>query len=395
MSNQVIIAPPYDDADLQAYGPIAGHAFNVPEPDLTQYLELGGRENFRLIRHGGTVAGGLLLIHMGQFYGGRSVPLVGVAAVAVDACRRGERLATALMHGVMNELHESGAALSALYSASQPLYRAAGYEHAGVITKARLPISRLRAGKTTHAIRRLTDADDAATRRLYARIAPRYTGFLDRPDFIWTRTKRSRGDLRVLSYGFERDGELTGYLRLIHDTAHPQPPDYNLVVKDLIFCDAETGRSILAFIAGHSTQAGELQWMSGTTDPLPPLLFEQIATGRTGERWMLRIVHVPAALTQRSYPAPLRGELHLQVRDEVIAGNNGRFVLHVQDAEATVEPGGDGRVTLDVRALASLYAGHRSAEQLAHTGEASGSATDLALASAIFAGPAAWLPDWF
>jgi predicted acetyltransferase len=395
MSDDIVIAPPYDDADLDAYAPIAGRAFSIRGEDLTRYLDLGGRENFRLVRRGGAVVGGLLLIHSGHYFGGRLVPMVGVAAVAVDPCCRGQGLATALMRAVMQELHERGVALSSLYSAAQPLYRSVGYEQAGLVTKASLPIKRLPWTRPTHTVRPLTDADEEATRRLYADVAPRYNGFLDRNEFFWTRTRRSRGDLEVLGYGFERAGRLEGYIRFVLDDAPGPLTSYNLFVKDLLFADAEAGRSILAFVAGHATLAGEMQWLSGPTDPLLTLLPEQIAEAKAHERWMLRIVDVPAALRQRGYPAGLETELHLEVRDDLLPANDGRFVLRVRDGAGTVEPGGEGRVTVGTRALATLYAGHRSAQQLAHTGEAEGDAADLALASAIFAGPSAWMLDGF
>jgi predicted acetyltransferase len=395
MPEQVVVAAPYDEADLQAFGPIAAQAFNLKEEEVQWYFDLAGREHFRLVRCGGHVCGGCLLIDMGQYYGGERVAMTGVAAVAVDPCQRGEGLATSLMRGALQELRHQGVALSALYSASQPLYRGVGYEHAGVITQARLPLTRVPRWKPTHGVRHLTDADEPATRRLYDSIAPAYDGFLDRPDFIWTRTRSVRDHSKIYSYGLERQGELKGYLRLMQTETKASALDYDLLIKDLVFADAEAGRSLLALLTSHATLADQVRWPSGGSDPVPALLPQQIVKAEAGGRWMLRIVDVGAALRQRGYPVGLSGELHLRIRDDVIEENNGAIVVRIRDGQAEVEPGGDGRMTLGVRALATLYAGHRSPQQLQHTGEIDGPAPDLALAATAFAGPGAWMPDWF
>jgi predicted acetyltransferase len=134
---------------------------------------------------------------------------------------------------------------------------------------------------------------------------------------------------------------------------------------------------------------------SGPGDPLLSLLSEQPYQLTLGDFWMLRVVHVPAALEARGYAEAVRGELHLEVRDEGLPGNAGRWVLTVEGGEGRVRAGGEGRLRLDVRGLASIYSGYFSPEGAAAAGLLEGDPEDLRRAAGFFAGPAPWMPDMF
>jgi predicted acetyltransferase len=57
--------------------------------------------------------------------------MMGIAAVGIAPQYRGTGAAIALMQHTLNEIHAKGIAISALYPATQRLYRKAGYEQAG------------------------------------------------------------------------------------------------------------------------------------------------------------------------------------------------------------------------------------------------------------------------
>ena len=113
--------------------------------------------------------------------------------------------------------------------------------------------------------------------------------------------------------------------------------------------------------------------------------------------WMLRLVDVAAALAERGYPRGVRGEVDLEVRDDLLPWNHGRLTLEVADGVAEVRRGGngDGVIALDVRGLASIYSGFAAPAELVPTGLVAGDADDLARLGSIFAGPSPWLSDGF
>jgi predicted acetyltransferase len=100
-------------------------------------------------------------------------------------------------------------------------------------------------------------------------------------------------------------------------------------------------------------------------------------------------------LSARGYPTGVGAELQLDVRDELLPWNNGRFVLTVADRRARVRSGGTGQIGLHVRDLAALYSGYMTPQELQAAGSLNGQAADLALAALVFAGPQPWTPDMF
>jgi predicted acetyltransferase len=130
-------------------------------------------------------------------------------------------------------------------------------------------------------------------------------------------------------------------------------------------------------------------------DPLLELVRDRYCQLELEDRWMLRVVSVAEALGGRGYPPDLKASLDLLVHDDLVAKNRGRWRITVSSGEAKVSKAGRGALELDVRALAALYSGHATAEQLARRGQATASARTLARATCMFAGGRPALPDHF
>jgi predicted acetyltransferase len=50
-------------------------------------------------------------------------------------------------------------------------------------------------------------------------------------------------------------------------------------------------------------------------------------------------------------------EVDIELEDELLAHNRGRFVLMVKDGQGSLSPGGRGRLALDIRELAAAFSG--------------------------------------
>jgi len=125
------------------------------------------------------------------------------------------------------------------------------------------------------------------------------------------------------------------------------------------------------------------------------LLPEQTAKIYRLERWMLRVINVSTALEKRGYPQKLETELHLEVRDDLLPENNGRFVLHVSNGQGEVTKGGKGELQLDISGLAPLYTGLFTPHQLQLMGYLEAKEPALLAATQLFAGSQPWMPDFF
>jgi predicted acetyltransferase len=113
------------------------------------------------------------------------------------------------------------------------------------------------------------------------------------------------------------------------------------------------------------------------------------------DRWMLRIVNVVQALTQRGYPAWVEATLHLSIHDDLLSENTGHFILRVSQGRGAVEAGGEGHLKLSVQALTPLYSGFCSPMELHQMGRLESTEEALAIATQLFVGSIPWMPDFF
>ena len=127
MSDFVIDAPRSDD-EREAFARLFMQSLVGNVPSTGEWLDrvrfgVFGQGETRVVREGDALVGGLVLFEFGQFWGGRSIPCAGVSAVAIAPEHRGRGAARALLERSLREAREQGRFVSALYPATQALYR--------------------------------------------------------------------------------------------------------------------------------------------------------------------------------------------------------------------------------------------------------------------------------
>lgn len=396
MENNLTIRKPADQADVDRFYDVLVQSLNFPFPPDPSYnlAEREGMENIRLIWRGDEIAGGLSIIPMGQWFGGRSVPMGGIRIVAVAAHHRSSGVATHLLRKTLEELHARGVPLSTLYPATQPLYRRVGYEQAGVYLGYGVPTHMIDARDRALEIRPARESDQATIQELYRRRARQTSGNLDRGPWVWRRIFQPWKE-KAYIYLIMRGGQAEGYVSYVIREQDGPPLRDLIYVLDSTTLTADAGRRLWTLFADHRSTCQQVRWRGAPADPRLYLLAEQKFEIFDRFDWMLRIVDVRGALEARGYPPSLRTEVHFEIWDDVLPHNNGRFTLEVAEGRGRVRAGGDGSVHLDIRGLAPLYTGHLSPAALQMTGHAKGSEHALAAAEAAFAGPETWMGDMF
>jgi predicted acetyltransferase len=356
------------------------------------YLDRIGVKNVRVVRCGAKVAGSLALLPMGQWWGGKRVPMTGVAAVGVLPEHRGSGVAITLMRQMLHELHERGVPLSVLYPATQRLYRKAGYEQAGTHNTWLMRTSEIQLTDRALPVHPIHPTDVKAFASLQQPYAQRTNGHLDRPSILWQEIVETAGSDLLYAY-------------LIGDSAHPEgyvifkqgrvDRKAVLQVQDWGILSPAAGRTLWTFWADHRSMISRVRWRGGLLDPLSLLLPEQSPELKSSDRWLMRIVNVPSALEKRGYPIGVEAELHLEIEDDLLPNNHGKFILTVSQGQGEVLQGGRGDMKLTIRGLSPLYSGLFTPQQLQAIGFLEGSESALNAATQIFAGSFPWLPDFF
>jgi predicted acetyltransferase len=392
MSDTTEVRPLRGEQEFDDFVGIVSSAFAGSIEDSRAWLRASGLEQVRVAVRGESVRGGLLLVPMGQFFGGRSVSMTGIAGVGVAPEHRGTGIAAALMQGTLCELAEQGVALSALYASTAAVYRAVGYELSGGRFRVRLRPRDIALSVRDPSIRAIEAADEPLIERAYSHHATELAGYLDRGPYIWGRVRRPN-DQTATGYLVEAEGRVEGYVYLtqhrtsgVHQEIH---------CSDLVALNPRVGRRLLSLFADYRSLGEEVSWCTGPIDPLLLQLPDHAYKMELVDHWMLRIVNVEKALTLRGYPTSCRAELHLDVTDTVIPQNRGRYVLSVDGGRVELGRGGIGALEIDVRGLAPMYAGFLSPEALRRCGLLQGDEQALAAARDLFAGPAPAMSDSF
>ncbi len=392
MSAVSYVGPPEGDEDRARFSEIACDAFIFPPEAAAPYFEMAGHENMRIVRYGDEVAAGLVAVPMGQWWGGRSVATNGIGAVATAIHWRGRGAATAVLKAVLEELYERGTPISTLYPATRKLYRRVGYELAGLECEVELPCTGIDARERELEMRAVTPDDERQIHDVYRRWARRHTGNLDRATFNWRRIEKYR-DKPNQGFVVCRGSEIEGFTYVRNQEA--AGGFGSVYAHDVVALTPQAARRLLTFFADYRTTRRCVKWKTGPTDPLLIGLAECEYKLRTLGQWMLRIVDVPKALAARGYPAGTSGEIHFNVRDEVLPQNAGRWVLHVADGRGRAEAGGRGTFDVDIRGLAALYAGFLSPIEVIMTGRGEAPEEEQTTAASVFAGPIPWMRDSF
>jgi len=388
--------PPRGQADLDAFAAIAGAAFNVEPKDQVDWMEKAGHDNIRLLKHDGEAVAGLLLVPMGQWFGGCSVPMTGIAAVGVPVDRRGGGHALTLMRACVQELAAEGVPLSSLYPSTARLYRKAGWEIAGHRYIALVPPANIGVHDRELAVRKIMPADEPAIADVARRVGAGFPGYLDRGQYVWRRIRNPR-DKPTHGWLVERDGKLDGYVYFIQVDA--QGYMYDVRVTDMAALSPQSGRRLLALLADHGTMSKQVAFASAPHDPLLNLMPDRPWELKVKDPWMLRIIDVRGALEGRGWPAGLTAELVLDVRDDIVPANNAQWLLEIADGAASVSKTDAGAsadaLSMDARGLAALYSGHLPPAALEQAGLLTGGQSARRLAAAAFAGPAPAMLDMF
>lgn len=368
-------APARDAHEVNRYAAAIARGFQWPDDWARRWVREHGDEMVRLARIDDDMAGGLLLMPMDTFIGGREVSLCGIVTVVVPPEMRGLGAGTELMRRAVLEMREQGHALSGLYPATLPVYRNAGYEQAGVRCETRINLKQTQLNPAPPEaadlrVREAVPSDDFAIRTLYARHATATNGHLLRPDSIWSLKVRAWRGEPTRGYVVTRGDQLVGYIYFCQQRVGLNP--FDIIVTDLVAPEPGAAWRLMAFLADHWSMAGEAVWTGSPDHPALMHLRDRSYTTRTLDKWTLRVLDVAKAFQQRGYTPELAGSVEFRVQDPLIPDNQRAFKLEIDRGVGRITPAEHAALHLDIRALAPLASGYADAQVLADAGLASG-----------------------
>jgi predicted acetyltransferase len=390
MQHQRKFGPLSNEKEAENLGLMLCHSFNFTGWEL--FRDRIGIKNYRAIWQGNQIIGGLGLYPMAQWWGGNPVTMAGIAAVGVSPEHRGTGVAEELLRHTLQEIYKNQIPLSVLYPATQVLYRKVGYEQAGSLCKWQLPIQSIQMRDRTLTMHPVEPILSETIAALYQQQAVTCNGNLDRHPGIWENIFKPIPEEPLYADLIGEPDDWQGYIIY---SQRREGNSQTLAIADWVALTPGAIRRLWTFIADFRSQFANVIWRSSPIDPFLLTLPEQTGQITEFSHWMLRIIDVPLSLQQRGYPLGIEAELHIEVQDNILSENNGKFILTVSNGKGEVTPGGRGDLSLDVRGLTLLYTGFLTPHQLHLSGHIQGNPSALSIATQLFSGPHPWMADMF
>lgn len=332
------------------------------------------------------------------WYGGRPIPLSGLASVTVAAEDRGHGVLRPLLTHLLGAARTRGALLAGLYPTTSAVYRGLGFETVGAHTVAELPTRALAAVVAPHGegitLERAEGRAWAEVADVYATWGALHDGALvhEGPCFPNPTGPPDEGvgtlarDDRGRAVGFAVWRRTGGYFA-----------GGRLEVDRLVALTPAAGRALLANLGTHAGVAPTTTIDGAGEDLLPSLLPSNDWHFSRRIPYQLLVLDVPGALEARGYPRGLRARVTFAVAGHPLPRADGTYRLDVADGRARVRRGalrGRAVPTLTSAGLSRLYAG-TPARSVRLAGHLSGPDSDDETLTMLLSGRTFAIRDYF
>ena len=313
---------------------------------------------------GGETVGTACAFASQMWLGGVPLSMGAVASVTTHPRYRMRGVARAMMEYLLQRMSANGLAISTLFPAEHTMYYRYGYApaaiwHAYSISPQNLPYF----DDVAH-VRQYRPDDCPALQSLYRGTQlSRRDGRLSRPVAWWkhfTAEEKRTGSLQLVVFD---DGGVAGYAKFL------RAPNNILKITEFVAHTDAAYRGLWTYI-GAEPEVDAIQYLAPPDDPIYHLLNIPADSEGGNRGWifndiyhatstfMLRVINLSQALTDRFYPADLRGQLTLKINDPHLAHNSQPLQLRIVDGRAETHPTDTAPdVETDIVTFSQIYCG--------------------------------------
>ncbi|MCC6649593.1 MAG: GNAT family N-acetyltransferase [Candidatus Eisenbacteria bacterium] len=324
----------------------------------------------------GEIVASLVMLPLQAWVRGHRLPLTGIGTVAVSPESRRRGVGEALVRASLREMRQRGDAMSILYAFRSDFYQKFGWSLIERTSMLSVPPGVLPASDEARRVRKANIPDRPVIQEIYEQHTQRSGHFAlaRRPEWWEKRLWGYEGDWVV--YEGRRRGQIEGYLQ--YQVDHGDGPwKLVLTVNEFVACTPAAHRGLWGYLHSLRDQAVEVVVAVPGDELWPTVLTDaqnlrgelkmgaHRSTGHLGYGAMLRILDVKGALEALPVSPGARGELSVDVRDDVLPQNTRAWRVVAREGRLTVKPesarSGGGKslpkLTAPIGALASIVAG--------------------------------------
>ncbi|GAB3056898.1 hypothetical protein GCM10027053_18010 [Intrasporangium mesophilum] len=344
------------EADLQAILTVRNRSFGPLRTDEQTWWRqvadetLGGRW-LAVVDESDAIVGAGRVRSYEQAWGGRFLPMGGVAGVYVEPAARGRGVATLLTGALIERMGDLGDVVSCLFPTTTSLYRRSGFEVGGVQTRTTYaaPLLRDLARSSSVPALRAAGPQDAERLRAMTRegqvrhtqsgpMVPSEAAFrsmLERADLICYIVEGS-GDVADAAAAADADADGARGARdagfVVYDLS-----DEVVTVEHLVADTPESALALWGVVASGSSAAPTVHTYLDPRDPVALLLPGLPSIEVRQVPWMARVIDLAEAVAGRGFAPGLTASADLVVSDPEAAGNSGWWRFSVDRGWGTAE----------------------------------------------------------
>lgn len=327
-----------------------------------------------------------------QWWGGRRVPMGGVAGVAVHPEARGRGLARRLLTALLAQMAEAGQGISVLFPTAVGIYRPHGWEGVGGLAQTRLATRDLLDGGNPGPVRvRTAGPDDLpAVQRVWDAFAAAGNGQLSRSGPAYPRGAHQVLESDVVALAVD-GGQVLGYAA--YDRGHGYGAEAALTVREFVAHTPQAHAALLRSLGSWDSVAGTVLW-PGDTRELALHLHRAVPPPHRVQPWMLRVVDAPTAVAARGWPEGVHVDNAFVLLDPDVPAHARAWRCTLAGGRGTLQPvpATSDLPRLHVRGLALLWSGAAGTAAVRRAGLLDGALPGI---DAACAGAAPALLDYF
>jgi predicted acetyltransferase len=347
----------------------------IEEERMQRWVDQLGLDRMHAAFENGEVVGGAAAFTFNMTVPGGDVPTAGISVVGVYPTHRRRGILRTLMRAQLDDVHERGEPMAALWASEEPIYGRFGYGLAGFCGEIALPHEYTVFAQPAEPAGRLRflEQDEILETlpAVFERIRTDWPGMFSRNRLWWEHRevedpperRDGAGPKRWIVY--EQDGSIEGFAVYRHK------PEWDLgsTIAELRVLEAfgsspEAMRDLWSFLLAIDWKATVKSWLLPPDHPLFLLLESpRRLRYRLGDSLWVRLVDVGAALSNRRYSSD--ESIVFEVGDDFCPWNEGRWKVEGGTGERTRD---EPDLRLPVQSLGSAFLGGVQFAGLARAG---------------------------
>jgi predicted acetyltransferase len=164
----------------------------------------------------------------------------------------------------------------------------------------------------------------------------------------------------------------------------------------LCFSDAPTARAMIKFLASFNSASSTAKLGVDIAHPFFDHADELWYQVDSSYLWMIRIIDIERAISQRGFSPCLAGDVVVEITDPLFKHNNTRWHISVANGKGTAtQTDAPAKASMDIGSFAPIFTGYSTATQMHNSDRLQADSNAIKILDGLFNAPTPVMADVF